>query len=207
MSAKEEADFMDWNSNRNWVARVGLITLAFVLGASASAGTLYSWKTEDGTFSYTNEKKRIPAKYKAEAKSSKLKSMKSYDRFTPGPAASDTPYGDRIVQRLEVFHAASSATVAAGAAGVAPQSYVKLDLGGNDRDGSGIEIPIGAGVDDSEPVYVEEVRMRPEKGHTTSRHVRIVKQGGRILAVIKDPPNDQPLTGLNSEDFYPESLQ
>jgi hypothetical protein len=206
MSAKEEADFMDWNSNRNWVARVGLIALAFVLGASASAGTLYSWKTEDGTFSYTNEKKRIPAKYKAEAKSSKLKSMKSYDRFTPGPAASDTPYGDRIVQRLEVIRGAGASTAASGAGtGIIPQPYVKLDLG--NRDGSGIEIPIGSEMDDAEPVYVEDIRVRPGKGHTTSRHFQVVKQGDRILAVIKAEENDQPLTGRNPEDFEPDSVR
>ena len=140
---------MVWNSNRNWMARAGVLVLAFVLGASASAGTLYSWKTEDGTFAYTNEKKRIPAKYKTEAKKSTLKSMESYERFTPGPKIDDTAYGDRIVQRLEVFHAADGATVASGAEPhFGAQAYVKLELG--DEGGNAIEIPIDSAAGDAE---------------------------------------------------------
>jgi len=197
---------MDWSSSRNWVARVGATALAFALGASASAGTLYSWKTEDGTFAYTNEKKRIPAKYKGEAQKSQMKSMKSYSRFTPGPKIDDTAYGDRIVQRLEVLHAASS-EAAASAAGpfVGSQAYVKLELG--DESGNAIEIPIDMADGDAGPIVVEHVRVRPEAGHLTSRHFRVVKQGDRILAVIKDRALDQDLTGLNQRDFDPSSVE
>ncbi len=196
---------MDWNSSRKWIARTGVTALAFVLGASASAGTLYSWKTDDGIFAYTNEKKRIPAKYKGEAQKSQLKSMKSYARFTPGPKIDDMPYGDRIVQRLEVFHAARGEAASSGAGTyVGPQYYVKLELG---QRGDAIEIPVGSATGDAEPIIVEHVRVRPESGHMTSRHIRVVKQGDRILAVIKDRVLDQPLTGLNQKDFYPDSLQ
>lgn len=191
---------MSWSSSRNLAARVGATALAFVLGASASAGTLYSWKTEDGTFAYTNDKKRIPTRYKNEVESSKLRSMESYARFTPGPKTDDKAYGDRIVERLEVLRATSSDLASSGGGiPLGSQAFVKLELG---QDGSAIEIPIGAGLDDLEPVVVEHVRMKSAAGRTTTRHFRIVKQGDRVLAVIKDEIHDYPPTPvLNEEDF------
>ncbi|MCH7869906.1 MAG: DUF4124 domain-containing protein [Myxococcales bacterium] len=196
---------MNWSSNKNWAVRMGAVTLAFVLGASASAGTLYSWKTEDGTFAYTNDKKRVPARYKNQAEASKFKSMESYARFTPGPKIEDKAYEDRIVERLEVLRASADRAVSSGGATQAEQPYfVRLELGGGGRHGSGtsIEIPVGAGMDDSEPVVVEHVRMKPGKGHAASRHFRIVKQGDRVLAVIKDRHSDSRLTSsLSEEDF------
>lgn len=197
---------MNWSSKRSWAARVGAAAFAFVLGASASAGTLYSWKTEDGTFAYTNEKKRVPAKYKNQAESSKFKSMKSYARFTPGPKTEDKAYTDRIVERLEVLRASSDQAVSSGGGAQGGQPYfVRLGLG-RSGDGNGsqtnIEIPVGAGMDDSEPVIVEYVRMKPGKGHSTTRHFRIVRQGDRVLAVIKDELNEHSPSGQLDEDYF-----
>ena len=105
-----------------------------------------------------------------------------------------------------VFHGANGETATLGAGRhVGPQAFVKLEFG--EEDGSGIEIPIDSATDDGEPVVVEHVRIRPEKGHTTSRHYRVVKQGDRVLAVIKDRFHDQALTGLNQKDFDRNSPQ
>lgn len=193
---------MKWSSNRNWAARFGVVGLAFVLGASASAGTLYSWKTEDGTFAYTNDKKRIPTKYKAEAETSTLKSMGSYARFTPGPKTDGKAHGDRIVERLEVLR-----TNAGSAAGVEASSssdgFVSVNVNSGRRNtGSEVNIPVGAAGDVNEPVVIEHVRMKPVWGSNTSRHFRVVKQGDRVLAIIKDRQADNPLTsGLDERDF------
>lgn len=202
---------MDWSSSKNWAARVGAVAMAFVLGASASAGTLYSWKTDDGTYAYTNEKKRVPAKYKKQAESSKLKSMSSYSRYTPGPKSEGKAYADRIVERLEVLRASRDQPVSSGGgAGVDQPYFVRLGLGNNGEGGSNetnIEIPVGAGMDDAEPVVVEYVRMKPGKGRTTTRHFRIVKQGDRVLAVIKDRGVEHRPSKLNQEDFDSNPLE
>lgn len=195
---------MNWSSNRNWVARFGAAGLAFVLGASASAGTLYSWKTEDGTFAYTNDKKRIPAKYKGEAKTSNLKSMESYARFTPGPKSDGKAYEDRIVERLEVLRTSAGDESYMGAAG-AGERVVNVNVGSGGKYGNSqaeVQIPVGLGSDDMEPVVVEHVRMKPVAGSNATRHARVVKQGDRVLAVIKDRQLDNPLTpGLDERDF------
>jgi hypothetical protein len=203
---------MKWSSKRSWAARVGAAAFAFVFGMSASAGTLYSWKTDDGTFAYTNEKQRVPVKYKKRAKSSKFKSMESYARFTPGPKSESKDYTDRIVERLEVLRASHDAAVSSGGGAQAGQpSFVRLGLGrsgGGDGSMTNIEIPVGAGMDDSEPVIVEYVRMKPGKGHSTTRHFRIVRQGDRVLAVIKDALNEHSPSGqLNEADFDSNPLE
>ena len=51
---------------------VGRAVVAVIVGlgvaGSASAGTVYSWQTEDGTSAYTDDRKRIPARYRSQAK-------------------------------------------------------------------------------------------------------------------------------------------
>ncbi len=196
---------MDWSSSKTWITRAGASALAFVLGASASAGTLYSWKTDDGTFAYTDDKKRVPARYKAAAEKSKLESMQSYARYTPGPDIGEQAYAERVVERLEVLRGLSHAAVVSSggeAEPVRPTPYVKLELGGNGDSTGQIEIPLGAGLDDAEPIVVEHVRMRPGAGQNASRHFRVVKQGDRVLAVIKDRSLDQKLSPESSETSF-----
>lgn len=198
-------------TKRKWAARIGAMSLAFVLGASASAGTLYSWKTEDGTLAYTNEMKRIPARYKGGAAKSNLKSMQSYDRFTPGPKLDETSYGDRIVERLEVLRAndTSARTVAGTAiASGGGSSFVRVNAANGMNSSAVVNIPVAAQADDMEPVVIEHVRMKPGKGRMTSRHFKIVKQGDRVLAVIKDRVKEHdPSSGLSEDDFDSSPLQ
>jgi len=74
--------------------------------------------------------------------------------------------------------------------------------GGGDGSKTNIEIPVGAGMDDLEPVIVEYVRMKPGKGRSTTRHFRIVRQGDRVLAVIKDELNEHSPSGQLDEDYF-----
>ena len=107
-------------------------------------------------------------------------------------------------ERLEVLRASNDRPESTDGAAPAEQPYaVRLGLGGR---GSGsnvsIEIPVGPLMDDAEPVVVEHVRVRPGKGHSTTRHFRVVKQGDRVLAVIKGAHNDNSLTPRwDEEDF------
>ncbi len=201
---------MKSSSNRNWAARFGAAGLVFVLGASASAGTLYSWKTEDGTFAYTNERKQIPAKYKGEAKKSNLKSMESYDRFTPGPKSDGKAHQERVMERLEVLRTSVGDSEQMGAAG-AGERVVNVNVGSGGRNGGNqaeVQIPVGLGMDDMEPIVVEHIRMKPVAGSNATRHARVVKQGDRVLAVIKSRQLDNPLTPkLDEWDFDAHSVE
>ncbi|MCP5041142.1 MAG: hypothetical protein GY944_08925 [bacterium] len=191
---------MDWSSKKRWATRIGASAVAFVLGASASAGTLYSWKTEDGTFAYTNEQKRIPARYKGEAKTTNLGKMEAYERFTPGPKVDDKDYTDRIVERLDTLRGGEARVVVAAADTAKTGPYVRLGVDGRSR--TEIDIPVGAMMDDQEPIVVEKIRMRPTNGRSTTRHFKVVRQGDQILAVIKDSINDHGPSGDHDESDY-----
>ena len=59
-----------------------------------------------------------------------------------------------------------------------------------------------------EPVVVEHVRMKPVAGSNATRHARVVKQGDRVLAVIKGRQLDNPLTPkLDEWDFDANSVE
>ncbi len=201
------------SSTRTGALRIGvLMVTAFALGASASAGTLYSWKTDDGTFAYTNDKKRIPARYKGQVETSTLKTMNSYQRFTPGPEMDLAPYSERVVERLEVLRDEGRMPASSGgeiAAGQTPFVRVNVEAGGRHRGGGAqVEIPVGASADpDMEPVVIETVRMKPGKGHNATRHFRVVRQGEKVLAVIRGENTDNGLeSSLRESDFGGDSL-
>ena len=204
------------NERRNRYVRLAVALLVgFVLGASASAGTLYSWKTDEGTYAFTNEQKRIPARYKGQAKAKSAKSLSGYERFTPGPKHQVDEYGDRLSRRLQSLRGGyRPQVVAASGAAVAPGdgTRVRVNVGGRTGrwGGSGtsteISIPVNPNhVDDPEPIVTESIRMRTEPGHITTRHFQVTKQGDRVIAVQKDSLNDTHLPKQNASDFdaYP----
>ena len=197
---------MFWSSSKKLgaVRFTVLLVVAFVLGASASAGTLYSWKTDDGTFAYTNDKKRIPAQYKGQAASSSLKSMGSYNRLTPGPKVDLAPYAERVVERLEVLRGTAGQGVASGESGVGENGFVRVNVHTGRRSGfAEIEIPVGSQLgSDFEPVVVESVRVKGGKHHNATRHYRVIRQGEKVLAVIKAENNDSDLTPIVREGDF-----
>ena len=60
---------------------LGAILVAGLAGP-AFAGNVYSWVTDDGTYAFTDDSKRIPAKHRAEAKKRSMGKLTRYERFT-----------------------------------------------------------------------------------------------------------------------------
>ncbi len=50
---------------------------------SAQAGTLYKWTDDSGTFSFTDDISRVPAKYQAKVVVGEMPAIADYSRFTP----------------------------------------------------------------------------------------------------------------------------
>ena len=79
-----------------------LIVLLFTIFAvSAQAGTIYKWTDENGTFSVTDDIKRVPEKYRAHAMAGDMPAIKDYERFT----AVDTSSRVQLNERLEKLRA------------------------------------------------------------------------------------------------------
>jgi hypothetical protein len=167
----------------HWIAGS---TLAAFCAAPAFAGTYYTWTTEDDVVSYTNNSKRIPAKYRDSAKQQSTGSLQGYKQYTPSQKA-DGSHASRLSDRLEHLRAAS----AAPAVSSAPEGTgVTLDFGS-------VELQVPGDADASEPITVEEVRVR-DRGHTSSRTVQVIRRGDKVISVIAPEHNDNDLSFLPS---------
>jgi hypothetical protein len=159
---------------------------ALLLGASgAMAGppagsTVYSWTTEDGTVAFADDWKRVPARYRDGAAKRTRASLAGYARYTPQPAAAATDYAARLAARLEHLSAVNAAPAARETAAAPAPGGARLLL----RTGSSAAPAIEVTGVDSEPVVVETLRYLPP-GRIVTRHDTVVRQGDRILSVVK----------------------
>jgi hypothetical protein len=197
---------MNWINKRSWPVQLALaVLMGVILGATASAGTLYSWITEDGTHAYTNDKKRVPARYKGEAKKSQMKEMKDYGRYTPGPESQAADYEERLKGRLDDLRGREPLSAGPPPPYVVGEQRPTVNLQGGGRRGSsgpGLSLPIGGMDGGDDPIIVEDVRMKPAKGHNTTRHFQIVRQGDKVIAVRKGRFNDTKPGGQREESEY-----
>lgn len=194
--------------------RVGKFLLGFFLVAGltgpAFAGNVYSWVTEDGTYAFTDDSKRIPAKHRAEARKRTMGKLTRYERFTEVSSESKAPYAERIrARRLELREMAASALQGAAVGAVQSQSsglvYTIPGGGGNGRRGGsrGVSMLFSVGDQasaDSELTTIESIRVKPSHS-LASRHWTIVKRGDRIVTVIKGEPRQRSLRSTPESDF------
>lgn len=170
--------------------------IAFVAGlmaglaAPALAGTFYSWTTEDGVRAYTDDARRVPARYRGTVQLRDTGSLDGYERFTPivsGAGTSEPTVAARSVERpIASLPAVSAAPPRRGTGGTS----VTIDTG---------EVEIGLVGDQSgEPMVVEKLRVKPE-GSDATRTVQVIRQGGRVVAIIKPQPNQQSLGDIQDE--------
>lgn len=189
----------------------GVLSLCLV--GPAVAGNVYSWVTEDGTHAFTDDPKRIPAMHRGEAKARPLGDLKRYGRYTVDRTGKG--YTDRLEQRRsdlreraqadaamansQVYVAGANGQVGRGLTYNVPMSGGRAPGG---QRGVGMQLPLGNGMlgGNDEPISVESVRMKPENGQAT-RHWTIVKQGDRVVAVIKGENRDRSPEGFSESDF------
>lgn len=193
-------------------ACVGLV--AGTAAPAAEAGTMYRWETENGTLAFADDVKRIPDRYRAKAEAIVSENLDGYSRFTPTDASAQQIHADRLAERLdglraltadEASEAGAVGEVAAPARqhpvdGIALQS-VREGVGRrlvNTSDGpkwkrttrlQTVDAPVpvlgvSADPESDEPVVVERMRAR-SRGSLVTRQVTVVRQGDRVLSVIK----------------------
>jgi hypothetical protein len=184
--------------------------LVVCLAGPAFAGNVYSWVTEDGTYAFTDDSKRIPAKHRAEARKRPMGKLTRYERFTEVTSDTKEPYAERIRERRSALrNVAATAPVGAVAGGMLTQGsgvvYSIPVTGGSNRRGGGqgaqIQVPVG-GQASAEPALttIESIRVKPRRNMAT-RHWTVVRTDGRIVTVIKDELNQRPLKSKSESDF------
>ncbi|MAE97334.1 MAG: hypothetical protein CL910_22005 [Deltaproteobacteria bacterium] len=185
-----------------WKRAVVGLALACLLATPALAGTAWKWTAEDGSVAFTDDRERIPERFRASAERTELGPLTSYSQLTPEDVEIRNEYAERLYARLERLRTlrssldAAEAARAHGAASPAsgdPTGFeATVEVGG-----STIRLPAVGGGD--EPLIVEEVRSRP-RGKLVTRHNTIVRRGEEILMIVR-PAQD---TQANVNDYYDE---
>jgi len=167
---------------RDGLRGAGLAAIAVCFGLPAFAGEIYSWRTDDGGYAYTDDAKAIPPRYRERAQSRPTEGIESYRRLTaPAPGTMDD-YSLRLAKRLEHLRALNHDLDRANAR----PEYENQVAGIEVNTGSlNVGVPIAESSD--EPVVIEKIRYR-HRDEMATRHNVVVKQGDRILTVIKGNP-------------------
>ena len=189
-------------------AFLGVLVASMAL--PASAGTVYSWTTDDGVTSFTDDTRRIPERYRSSSKHRELRDLDRYARFTQTDSRASDAYAADLDQRLTRLRLTNDGvdpeTVALATEDAHPMNDVALESlrrrtqvrKERRADGStrtrrhtrlqSVNQPvptIGLGAEaDGPPVVIEERRVRDWDSGVT-RHVTVIRQGDKILSVIK----------------------
>ncbi len=164
-------------------SRLSLCAMLAALCLPAVAGAeLWRYQTESGSVSFTDDFKRIPSRYAADAVQIEERSLADYERTTisePGASIESTKT-ILDLDDLEARLAAALGTPASGSTpgqggGPAPVSISVAD---------GIRLDIAA--DSDEPISVDKGQYMSRNG-VLSPHT-VVSRGGKPLIIIDERP-------------------
>jgi len=167
-----------------------LLTAVWLLcvNAPAGAGEIYSWRTEDGGYAFTDDAEAIPTRYREQVETRGQAGLSGYSRYTAQHEAATDHYAERLGERVQhlrqlngaLGRRASEPVARAPQAEPAPD-YVNLRTRSGDAAGVDLSIPDRAG---DEPLTVETVFVRLEDSNVIQR-VQVTRRGDRIVAISK----------------------
>jgi hypothetical protein len=156
------------------------VTLIFAL--PALAGEIYSWRTEDGGYAFTDDEKAIPPRYRDQVETRTSEGMEDYPRLTAPETGASDAYSRRLADRLDHLRSLNRDLDAA----YAPQPGESgVDSLAVQTGQFNIGVPLeGEG---EGPLVIEKVRFR-HKSEMATRHNTVIRRGDELLAVIKGDP-------------------
>jgi hypothetical protein len=170
-----------------WTAALALV--AFALPASAE--TLFRWTAEDGSVSFTDDAKRIPARYRSASQSIQTGGLSGYKQYSPTKADSQAVYREQLAARLERLRELNASLEAPLYAQPAGAASVNAGTSGTDayvRVGRDLTVRVPQTDAELGPVIVDDVRVK-RSGELATVHDTIVSQGGRVLLVVRGDPH------------------
>jgi len=159
---------------------------AVVWAPPAAAGSLYAWRSEDGVYSYTDDRNAIPERYRDSVVVSESKGLEGYARFT-AQVGSDRAagYSERLRARLQVLREGRKQAVEGRDVeepSVQPGGAV-VSLGSAGPGQPRVELS-AADPSTHAPLIIEPlITRRPGDSHT--RRTTVIRQGDRTLVVVK----------------------
>lgn len=166
-----------------FLSLAGATALLAALAAPVAADPVYSWRTEDGGYAFTDDPKGIPARYRDQAKLRETARLRDYARYTPSDDKAAERYSEQLTRRLAHLRAVNAQpivrreTVAASSTG--PTAALTMQSANGYQ--PSVEISQNTG---GEPIIVETLFTRPE-GKMVTRQTQVVRQGDQILSILK----------------------
>jgi len=158
-------------------AAIAALTLG-ALAMPASAGTLYQWRTAEGSFAFADSLAKVPARYRGEMTTRSMEPLSGYDRYTPIDHAATARYERELVARLEALRSRHARPASASRTpSMMAANSILLQTG--DRTSPAIQV---ASEPSAGPIVMEKIQTRPRDGLST-RHSWVTKQGDRVIAV------------------------
>ena len=143
-------------------AAVGL-GLAFAM--PAAAGTVHSWQTQEGTLAFTDDVKRIPARYRASVSSRELGGLGDYVRYSGADEKPKTLYAARVQARLSRLRNANGAVALALPSGAGEAAFLVRTSGGD----NGVSTQVGFPLADAEQEPIVHEQCADDCRKTASR--------------------------------------
>ena len=169
------------NNLRKILGSAAMVAAGLGVSTLAEADVIFSWRTEDGTYAFTDSIKNVPARYKDSTEVRKMSGLSDYSRFPPQDALATTLYEDAVTARIASLE--SRRTRDAGLETPAsPNAGRSVSLRTGGVNSPSIEL-VSTGPE-AEPVVVETMFTRPSDSMATRRSM-VVTQGDRILAIVK----------------------
>lgn len=174
-----------------WMAAVALVAVA----VPASAGTVYRWTAEDGSVSFADDAKRIPARYRDAAEKIEASGLSGYKRYSPTNGASQVTYLEQLHERVARLRELNEAlgrvevpeyTGGGYAARVAPPSGPSTMI----EAGDGLTVSVPNSSASESPVVIQDVRVRRPGSAFTSTDT-VITQDGRVMLVVRGDRHSQ----------------
>ena len=173
--------------NRPQVSLTVLLAGLMLVATQATAGTVYRWTTESGTIAFTDEEKRIPARYQGTAQVETLESLDGYPRFTAVQEKTDQAAASAGISQKKATAASQGS----------PSAWPISVMTGSSRYGNGgISLPVGSPVsEEGEPILIEQRRVKLSSSMATA-HETVVRQGDRIISIQRNESSQRDDTGM-----------
>ncbi len=181
------------------IARLAIgIALGLVLAAPAAFAEMYSWRTEDGGYAFTDDRDHVPARYAGQVTVLPSRKLADYERFTPQDDAARSQQASRLAERLSYLRSLNAPApylAATPATSAATQQTISLSTG--NPHAPEIQVPVGQG---SGPIVVEPV-LAKRSGDVRTRRVTVIRQGDQTIAVIKGKSHEtNPISDIHDEE-------
>jgi hypothetical protein len=170
-----------------WTAALALT----VVPLQAGAEMMFRWTAEDGSVAYTDDAKRIPERYRADAQTIQTGGISGYARYSPAKGAAQVEYVEQLAARVERLRELNR-NLEVAAQPIGPRTASVTPNGGTEayiqvNDELTLRVPAGG---DGSPVVVQDVRvLRPDSIFTSTDTV--VSQDGKVLFVVRGDRHSQ----------------